>query len=51
MGGPDLTRGDLDSIQGTRHATWGSRTIFGGLGCAYRGPTLPRGGPVQLIAS
>ena len=31
--------------------TWESRTVFGGPGCAYRGPVLPRGGPVQLIAS
>jgi hypothetical protein len=30
--------------------TWESRTVFGGPGCAYRGPVLPRGGPVQLIA-
>jgi hypothetical protein len=29
--------------------TWESRTIIGGLGCAYRGLVLPRGGPVQLI--
>jgi hypothetical protein len=52
MGDPDLTRGggDPDPIQGTRHATWESRTIFRGLGCAYRVPVFPRGGPVQLIA-
>jgi hypothetical protein len=31
--------------------TWESRTIFGGPGCAFRGSVLPRGGPVQLIAS
>jgi hypothetical protein len=31
--------------------TWESRTVFGGPGCAYRGLVLPRGGPVQLIAS
>jgi hypothetical protein len=31
--------------------TWQSRTVFGGPGCAYRGPMLPRGGPIQLIAS
>jgi hypothetical protein len=31
--------------------TWGSQTVFGGPGCAYKGPVLPRGGPVQLIAS
>jgi hypothetical protein len=28
--------------------TWESRTVIGGPGCAYRGPVLPRGGPVQL---
>jgi hypothetical protein len=28
--------------------TWESQTVFMGLGCAYRGPVLPRGGPVQL---
>jgi hypothetical protein len=50
MGGPDLTRRDLDPIQGTWHGTWESRTVFGGPGCAYMGPALPRGGPVQLIA-
>jgi hypothetical protein len=31
--------------------TWESRTVFGGSGCAYRGLMLPRGGPIQLIAS
>jgi hypothetical protein len=31
--------------------TWESPTVFRGPGCAYRGPVLPRGGPVQLIAS
>jgi hypothetical protein len=51
MGGPNLTWRDPDPIQGTRHATWESRTVFGGPGCAYRGPVLPRRGPVQLIAS
>jgi hypothetical protein len=50
MGGPDLTRRDPDPIQGTWHATWESRTVFGGPGCAYTGPALPRGGLVQLIA-
>jgi hypothetical protein len=29
--------------------TWESRAIIGGRGCAYRGPVLSRGGPVQLI--
>jgi hypothetical protein len=29
--------------------SWESRTVIGGPGCAYRGPVLPRGGPVQLI--
>jgi hypothetical protein len=29
--------------------TWESRAVIGGPGCAYRGPVLPRGGPVQLI--
>jgi hypothetical protein len=28
---------------------WESRTIIGGPGCAYRGPVLPCGDPVQLI--
>jgi hypothetical protein len=51
MGGSDLTWRDADPIQGTRHATWESRTVFRGSGCAYRGLALPRGGPVELIAS
>jgi hypothetical protein len=50
MGGPDLTREDPDPIQGTRHANWESRTVFGGPGCAYRGPAFPRGDLVQLMA-
>jgi hypothetical protein len=29
--------------------TWESRAVIGGPGCAYSGPVLPRGGPVQLI--
>jgi hypothetical protein len=29
--------------------TWESRAVIGGPGYAYRGPVLPRGGPVQLI--
>jgi hypothetical protein len=29
----------------------GSPEPYSGPGCAYRGPALPRGGPVQLIAS
>jgi hypothetical protein len=36
--------------KGPSTLTWESRTVFGGPGCAYRGPVLPRGGPVQLIA-
>jgi hypothetical protein len=51
MSGLDLIRRDPDPIQGTRHATWEFRTILGGPGRAYRGPALPRGGPVQLTAS
>jgi hypothetical protein len=51
MGGPDLIRRDPNSIQGAQHATWESRTVFGGPGCAYRGLALPCGGPVQLIVS
>jgi hypothetical protein len=30
--------------------TWESRTVFGGPGYVYRGPVLPHGGPIQLIA-
>jgi hypothetical protein len=37
--------------KGPSMLTWESRTVFGGPGCAYRGLVLPRGGPVQLIAS
>jgi hypothetical protein len=51
MGDPVLTWRDPNTIQGTRHAYLGSRIVFGGPGYAYRGPVLPRGGPVQLIAS
>jgi hypothetical protein len=29
--------------------TWESPTVIGGSGCAYSGPVLPRGGPVQLV--
>jgi hypothetical protein len=52
MDGPDLTRRDPDPHpRDPGMLTWESRTIFGGPDCAYRGPVLPRGGPVQLIAS
>jgi hypothetical protein len=37
--------------KGPNTLTWESQTVFGGSGCAYRGPVLPRGGPVQLTAS
>jgi hypothetical protein len=37
-------------IRGTQHATWESRTVFGGPGRAYRGLAFLGGGPVQLIA-
>jgi hypothetical protein len=29
--------------------TWESQVVIGGPGCAYMGPMLPHGGPVQLI--
>jgi hypothetical protein len=29
--------------------SWESRAVIGGPGCAYRGPVLLRGGPVQMI--
>jgi hypothetical protein len=51
MGGPDLTRRDLDPIQGTRHAYLGVPDCIRGSGLCVQGPMLPRGGPVQLIAS
>jgi hypothetical protein len=44
-------RGIRTPSKGPSMLTWGSRTVSGGPGCAYRGPVLPRRGPVQLIAS
>jgi hypothetical protein len=51
MGGPDLFGGIRTPSKGPGMLTWESRTVFGGPGCAHRGPVLPRGGPVQLTAS
>jgi hypothetical protein len=46
-----LLRGIRTPSKGPDTLTWESRTVFGGPGCTYRGPVLPRGDPVQLIAS
>jgi hypothetical protein len=51
MEGPVLIWTDQTLSKGPGTLTWESRIVFRGLGCAYMGPTLPRGGPVQLIAS
>jgi hypothetical protein len=44
-----LLRGIWTPSKGLGMLTWESRAVIGGLGCAYRGPVIPRGGPVQLI--
>jgi hypothetical protein len=46
-----LYEGIRTPSKGPGMLTWESRTVFGGPGYAYRGPALPCGGPVQLIAS
>jgi hypothetical protein len=51
MGDPVLIRRDPDPIQGTRHAYLGDLNRIRGSGLCVQGPVLPRGGPVQLIAS
>jgi hypothetical protein len=45
-----LLEGIRTPSKGPDTLTWESQTVFGGPGYAYRGPVLPRGGPVQLIA-
>jgi hypothetical protein len=44
-----LIGGICTPSKGPNMLTWESRAVIGGLGCAYRGPVLSRGGPVQLI--
>jgi hypothetical protein len=44
-----LLRGIWTPSKGPVMLTWEFRAVIGGPGCAYRGPVLPRGGPVQLI--
>jgi hypothetical protein len=44
-----LLKGIWTPSKGLGMLTWESRAVIGGPGCAYRGPVLLRGGPVQLI--
>jgi hypothetical protein len=44
-----LLEGIWTPSKGPGMLTLETRDVIGGSGCAYRGPMLPRGGPVQLI--
>jgi hypothetical protein len=42
-------RGIWTPSKGPDMLSWESRAVIGGLGCAFKGPVLPCGGPVKMI--